>query len=268
MNTQIAVSPESQDLNRKLATCNKEYLELYTRHKDMVDNESSLLASLYMEKLGHLQLDLLKKQTENSRIKMKIKLIQSAFNRDENPDLIAIDKELDNRLSAYYEQIAVQGELLEQSKKVLSSLLTEEETEKLREIFRVLCKRLHPDLNPSLSDEKRDLFVKVKAAYDLKRLYELQEILLYLDGIGEDNTHPLSLNQKEAQLEFLNRNIEILRNKIDNLAKNFPFNFKLLLFDEPSLTERQNSIKKQIICVEESIDNNQKTLRLMLSITE
>lgn len=268
MNTQIAVTPESEALNQKIEACNKEYLDLYTLHRDMVDNESILLTSLYMEKLGYLQLELLEKQTEDSRLKMKIKLIQAAFNRDEKPDVDSINQELDNRLSDYYKEIAEQAELLEKSKKVLSSLLSEEDTLKLKELFRVLCKRLHPDLNPSLSDVEQDLFVKVKASYDLQRLSELQDILLYLDGIGEDKTELLSFNQKETQLNHLKKNIAVLKDKIDKLKNNFPFNIAALLQDEMLLAKQQNAIKEQIVKIDESIDSNQEVLNLMLSLIE
>lgn len=51
----------------------------------MVEDDSVILTALYLEKIGRLQLHLLQKQTEPSRLKMKIKLIQAAYNRGEYP---------------------------------------------------------------------------------------------------------------------------------------------------------------------------------------
>ena len=137
---QLSITPENESLTRKLEKLNLEFVDLYTTHKQMVENDADILTSLYLQKLGHLQLALLEKQTELSRLNMKIKLIQAAYNRSEMPDLQAIEKILNAKLEEYYKQIQVQSQLLEESRKVLSSLLSEEETLKLKEkIGRASC---------------------------------------------------------------------------------------------------------------------------------
>ena len=181
-----AFTKEYEELAGKLEQLQLEFLDLFTRHKDMVENESVLLTSIYLEKLGRLQLELLEKRTEAARLKMKMKLIQAAINRNEQPDLTEIEHKIYARLQNYYAEIAAQSAALDEAKKVLSHLLSEEDTQKLKEIFRVLCKRLHPDLNPHQTEEEKDLFIKVKAAYDLQRISDLQNILLYLDEAGRE----------------------------------------------------------------------------------
>lgn len=266
LKTELTILPENDLLNRELESCNREYLELYTLHKEMLDNDYAILTSLYMDKLGCLQLELLEKQTEASRLRMKIKLMQAAFNRDEKPDLVSIDNELDRRLSDYYKEIARQADLLEASKNVLSNLLPEEDAAKLKEIFRVLCKRLHPDLNPLLSEYEKDLFVKVKAAYDMRRISDLQEILLYLDGIGDKRIETLKFDEKAAQVQFLKESIASLKDKIDVLTNSFPFNFKLMLHDDTLLAGRQSSIREQIEKAEIDVRNNQETIDILMSL--
>ena len=145
------ITAENEELTKKLKKVNLEFIDLFTRHKYMAESESVVLTSIYLEKLGHLQLELLEKQTEASRLKMKMNLIQAAINRNQKPDLWAIEQEINLRLQIYYEQIQAQSAALDEAKKVLSHLISEEETQKIREIFRVLCKRLHPDLIHFLS---------------------------------------------------------------------------------------------------------------------
>ena len=76
----LAVTPENEELNRQLAQLAVEFLDLFTRHKEMVEDEYVILTSLYLEKLGCFQLELLQKKTEAARLKMKMKLIQAAMN--------------------------------------------------------------------------------------------------------------------------------------------------------------------------------------------
>ena len=118
-NNTPAFTTENEELTRKLEKLHLEFIDLFTRHKDMVE-------------------------------------------------------------------IEFQSAQLDEAKKVLSHLISEEDALKLKEIFRVLCKRLHPDLNPHQTEEEKDLFIKVKAAYDLQKLTDLQTILLYLDDSNRE----------------------------------------------------------------------------------
>jgi hypothetical protein len=260
----LSITPENQSLLLEIGVLNIEFVDIYTLHKQMVEDDSDILTSLYLQRLGHLQLELLEKQTELSRLNMKIKLIQAAYNRSELPDLPAIEKVLNEKLEDYYKQIETQSELIEASKKVLSNLLTEEDTLKLREIFRVLCKRLHPDLNPNQSETEKDLFIKVKAAYDLQKLSELQSILLYLDNLNTSSPVDMSVNEKEEQIAFLKKNIATLKDKIEKLKQSFPFNIESLIKDDEQISLKQAALSNQIKEVEAGIVKNKKLLKLML----
>ncbi len=254
---------ENQELTSKLEQLHLEFVDLFTRHKDMVENESDILTSIYLEKLGNLQLELLIKQAEAASLKMKMNLIQAAINRNEHPDLAAIDDFISIQMQNYYEQIKAQSAALDQAKKVLSHLISEEDTAKLKEIFRLLCKRLHPDLNPDQSEEEKDLFIRVKAAYDLQRLDELQNILLYLDEPDKEKLLNLSSIDKRERITHLEKNIQVLKDKIDLLNQSFPFNVKDLIFDEESIVQKQDGIQAQIKSCEEEIEKYKNIISIM-----
>lgn len=259
-----AYTPEYIELTRELEQLRSAFTELYTLHKDMVENESVILTSLYLEKLGNLQLELLEKQTEAARLKMKLNMIQAAINRNESPDINAIEQVLNERLKSYYAQIQSQSEAIDKAKDVLSNLLSEEETTELKEIFRVLCKKLHPDLNPDQSEEKRDLFIKVKAAYDLKRLSDLQSILLYLND-SEHETLTIARNdEKKEWIAHLKKQIEVLEEKIEKLKLSFPFNIKKLIFDEEFIAQQQQEIRQQINAAEQELIKFENIINLVL----
>ncbi len=258
-----AITPENEQLSSELEQLRLEFLDLFTRHKDMVENESLILTSLYLEKLGHLQLELLQKQTEASRLKMKMKLIQAAFNRNEQPDLEAIDLIIAKRLNAYYASIEAQSIALDDAMKVLSHLLSEEDTRKLKETFRVLCKRLHPDLNPNQTEAEKDLFIKVKAAYDLQQISELQKILLFLDESVNENIQHLPGNEKKDRIAHLRKNIEALNDKIERLKQSFPFTVEALINDQEVIARMQDKLREQIRIAEEEINKYSNIINLM-----
>lgn len=252
-NTKPALTPKNEEQTKQLASLQLEFLDLFTRHKVMVEDESVILTSIYLEKLGHLQLELLEKQTEASRLKMKINLIQAAINRDEKPDLNAIELELNARLQSYYAQIQTQSAALNEAKMVLSHLISEEETQKLKEVFRVLCKRLHPDLNPNQTEEEKDLFIKVKTAYDLQQISELQNILLYLDDSTKEKLDLISSDEKIERIKQLENQVISLKLKINQLKQSFPFHLEELIRDENYIVAKQEELRIQIKTIEEEV---------------
>lgn len=267
MNNQL---PEWTAAEKKLferwESLQAEFLELYTQHKHMVESESFILQSLYLEKIGRYQLQLLQKQTEAASLRMKMKMIQAAINRNEKPNMYAIEQEINKRMQAYYQKIKEQAAALEQAKKVLSNLLSVEESQKLKEIFRLLCKKLHPDLNPHLTEEEKDLFIKVKAAYDLQNLSELQNILLYLQDDLKGKVSQLSSDQKEQHIQQLSDQIQDLKNKIEQLLNNFPFNMKSLLKSDKEIEMHQEEIKIQIDNAQRDVEKYSEIIILMLDV--
>lgn len=262
-NSLPSYTAENEELTRKLEFLHLEFLDLFTRHKDMVENDSVILTSLYLDKLGRFQLELLEKQTEASRLKMKMNLIQAAINRNEKPDLKAIEHEINVRLQNYYAQIQAQSAALDEAKKVLSHLISEEETQKLREIFRVLCKRLHPDLNPNQTEDEKDLFIKVKAAYDLQRLSDLQNILLYLEDSNKEKLILISSDEKVERIKHLENQISSLKFKIDQLKQSFPFSIEELILDEDYIAQKQEELRIQIKTSEEEIVKYSNIINIM-----
>jgi len=170
---------------------------------------------------------------------------------------------VNNRFQEYYAEIEAQAAALDQAKKVLSHLVSAEDTLKLKELFRVLCKRLHPDLNPTQTEDEKDLFIKVKVAYDLQKIRELQNILLYLDETNNDKQQLISKDEKIARVEHLENNIKSLKYKIAQLHEAFPFNVKELIFDEKYIVEKQGELRNDIEKFDEQIAKYSDIINLM-----
>jgi hypothetical protein len=247
-----------------LVELRKEFLDLYTKHKYMVENDLLILNSIYLEKIGHLQLKLLNKQAEAARCKFKMMLLQAAVNRSERPDLEQIEQQVELKMQSHYARINDQAMAMEAAKHVLSNLMSEEDSGKLKELFRLLCKRLHPDLNPDLTEEEQDLFVKVKAAYELKDITELQGILLYLDGTGGDNPLNLTPQERAERIKNLEKSINGLIVKIEELRMSFPFNIEKQIMDDNYIAGRQEEINAQCFAADNDIAQYKEIISLIL----
>lgn len=248
----------------RLTELRKRFLDLYTKHKFMIENDMLVLNSIYLEKIGHLQLKLLQKQAESARYKMKMMLLQAAVNRNEKPNLEEIEQQVEAKMQSHYARINEQAMAIEAAKHVLSNMMSEEDSRKLKELFRLLCKRLHPDLNPGLTREEIDLFVKVKAAYELQDTAELQGILLYLDGAGSDNPLDLTPEERMARIQRLEKSINELDIKINELRMSFPFNIEEQIMDNNYIAGRQEEINAQCYAVDNDIAQYKEIISLIL----
>ena len=147
----------------------------------MLQHEKPLLTALYLDKIGHKQYKRFCLSIELQRLKFRLSLLQAYVNRNERPDLKAVDKKVETAFEEYNRQIEAEAERLAAANRFLSgNFLTSENSKKLRELYYFIVKRLHPDINADLSDNMKDLFIQAQAAYDLGELEILQQIALLL----------------------------------------------------------------------------------------
>ena len=79
---------------------------------------------------------------------------------------------------------------------------------------------------------KPAMWVKVKAAYDLQRLSDLQNILLYLDDSNKEKLILISGDEKVERIKHLENQVINLKFKIDQLKRSFPFSIEESILDD------------------------------------
>jgi len=62
----------------------------------MLQHEKPLLTALYLNKIGHKQYKIFCLSVELRQLKFRLSLLQAYVNRNEEPDLKAVDKEIGN----------------------------------------------------------------------------------------------------------------------------------------------------------------------------
>lgn len=115
-------------------------------------------------------------------------------------------------------------------KAVLSNLSSPEESAELRKVFRNIAKALHPDINPNLTPDQKEVWHQFQEAYntgDLE-LFKALEIV-YADVVAAAEREPKELSAEKKQLE-----------------SDFPFSLADKLHDEEWVAEKQQAVIKDI----------------------
>lgn len=256
---------ENKLLRHQLDQLKKDFAVKYEKRNHMLLYEEPLLNSLYLTSVGTIQFRIFTLRGDLAIIEEKIRLGQIDFNRNVQPDWTQIATTVKKQFQEYQRKVSKEAERLAAARDILKSdFLSPEETIQIKETYKVLVKRLHPDLNPNQTDEEKELFLNVQAAYQHSNLTALNEALLYLNGRTEQApvVESNELKQRVAHLTAMNAD---LKKKIDTLNDSFPFNFREMLDDKKWIEKQKQQYEHQITSLETELSQKNEYLLLLMS---
>ena len=243
--TSLEFTPEQKELRARYEALKREFSELFSLKNEMISHDLPFLTSLYLDLIGRKLYEVYCLSLELSILKQRMTLLQAYVNRNEAPDIEAVDKEIEVHFAEYQRRIEEEARRLTAARDYLlkGSFLSEDETKELRTIYFTIVKRLHPDINPNLTEEDKELFIKAQAAYEMLDLKTLRLILISLDL---DNPPPIEAYKLEEMVEKLTENVRELQSQIDKLNLEFPFIFKEKLKNEEWVKYEIESAEREI----------------------
>lgn len=124
-----------------------------------------------------------------------------------------------------------------------------------KELYRKIIKKLHPDVNPNVTEREKELFRKATEAYEKGDIATLQEIYDEIFGNAEGTKPGRELTYEElvALKEKLEARIRSLQYEIEKIKTEFPYIQKELLDNPEELKEKQEAFNKLIHQYEEEI---------------
>lgn len=176
-------------------------------------------------------------------------MVHSAIVRNLPVNIRAIELIVAEELADTENTILQQVIQIEKGKQLLTHLHTPERSAALRKIFKQLAKQLHPDVNPSLTQEQVQLWHLAKEAYnmgDVEKLKALQVVDEKELLKAEDLLKQLSEKDLLLRLEILSEGIKLLNQEIEQIKLAFPFDMEEQIKDEEWIKEEVAKIEKEI----------------------
>jgi len=242
---EIVLTPEMTEKRNRLASLRAELADLFEKREFMVSHERDQLTALYTSLIGKLQYEEYALKVAVSRLRRKSELVQAKRNRGEKIDLEAIEQQVENEFWEHQQKIQRQLDEIRAADALLNApILTEEDTAELKNIYRVLVKRLHPDWNVNQTEQEKELFVRAQSAYKMADLQELRNILLVLNK--EKSIDELKGTNIDEEIAKLEHSRDDLKMKIDQLNEKFPFTYRERLADYAWVKSEQEKLKQSI----------------------
>lgn len=265
----IFTHPKYEELLNKLNKLKDQMTYILEDRAYLMSHKFASLKAEYVIKIGAYECDLFKLECKIARAKRKISMIQVAINRQIVIDMDEIDEKLDEEFKIYMEEL----EKMIQDKHIANHIknckkLTEEESWRLKRNFRRLAKKLHPDLNPELTEEQRALWMRVKSAYEIGDIEMLQVLSEIADRDDQIDT------EEKSSIEYIRERIQIFENKIleileemDKMRGRFPFNQEELLKDEGRVRIRQRELKQERAMARDVLKGLEAYMLMLMSDT-
>ena len=270
MNTQIDISPRKKQLKEEYERLQLEYAALVAERDELENSEGPRLTALYMEAVGQLQYEVLVLRYEIALLKQKRDLLQAYKNRGEKADLNYVDEQVEATAKTYNENIQREEEKIKQAKAYIEEQKEEEkknqedEKRELRNLYRKLVHRLHPDLHPEQTEWEKELFLKVQDAYEKGDLEKLRELAQQLEaGMPADAVNNETTEEWEERVNQLKEEIAKIREEIEKILQEFPFTYRERLNNPEWIAQTQDMLRKEIPELEKEKIRLEKIVNIM-----
>ena len=240
-----------KDIKRLQTQLKDAYLSLkvqyiyYLTEKDiLLECGKPQLDALYMVKIGQQQYRLMQQQLDLKQLKRQIDLAIVQLNHNQLIDWKKIADQLETEFLSEKERVFMDAKRIELAHIFFTNLLTVEKTVELRSLYRLLAKKLHPDINPDITQKQISLWYAVKEAYDHGNLDALKRLEIIVEDFSNDEII-LSNDYLMFRIDLLQTGIKSLILEIQHLLQQFPFSIEKMLNDEMWVEEQCKEITKE-----------------------
>lgn len=261
----IIYFPAFKELQTAIETLKVNLSMLILERDDLVYVVGKNIETTYLLSAGHLDYKIFQLDCDIRRLKRQMQLIQAKINRQEEIKPSDIEKQLDEEFQVYQKQLQQMLSKMNMAlKRSQNERLTQIEADELKDLYRRIVKKLHPDLNPNLDAVKKDLYIQTVAAYKNGDLASMRIIAILVDDPLEKLPSEGSLNHLQKEKQRLEAQVASIQEDIQRIKSEFPFTIKELVLDKAALDKHIETLKQTISQMEEVLDSyKQKINELM-----
>ena len=261
----IILFPDYQACKEKVDRLRTELSMLLLERDELEFVICKNIESAYYLKLGTIEYKAYETECAALRLKRMVELVQTRINRQEKVIIADVERVLDEEFAEYQRklnrQIEKMNEALERSR---SRILTDAEAEELKKLYRSIVKRLHPDVNPNVTQAQLRLLTNAISAYKNGDLAAMRIIAaMVAEPVLPDRAREAMhmLTEESRRLETM---LSSVRVQIADIKSRFPYTVKDIVEDPQKEQQRREEIESALAQYQELIKKYKARLAEML----
>lgn len=262
---QIIEFPDDKRAREKIQELKKTLEDLVFERDNLKFVICENIKTEYMLIFGSLEYRIYKSYLKYLRLKRKKDLIQAKKNRQEKIIIEDIDTKLDEEFCDYKKKLDEKVEeinhALDRSK---GEILSDEDSKFLKKTYKNIVKKLHPDINPSVTEAEKELFYHATEAYKDGDIASLEIIYDIVCKEEDKEDKALSLKNPEEEVKRLEDLVNQVEDNIDLIKTIPPYTWKILLEDEKKKAEKLRDLKNDLKSFEEAVRTQEEYIRELM----
>jgi len=241
--SKITRDPEYVKKLEKYQALKSELVSLISE-RDLLENTvSKNLEALYATRIGKNEYALYRLECDIARLKRKIELFQAKINHGQKPDILEIEDKLNSEYQKWEKEISGILENIEKSRRRLENLREDGESIELHKIYRILVKKLHPDVITARTERTYMLWNRTMDAYKYGDLEELKAIAILVE---DEKDTGLRERDIEEMTRSISQKVYKLLEYIKKIRLEFPFTIEKNIEDEGWVAGKNDEIFSKI----------------------
>jgi dGTP triphosphohydrolase len=241
--SKITRDPEYVKKLEKYQALKSELVSLISE-RDLLENTvRKNLEALYATRIGKNEYALYRLECDIARLKRKIELFQAKINHGQKPDILEIEDKLDREYQKWEKEISGILENIEKSRRRLENLREDGESIELHKIYRILVKKLHPDVITAQTERTNMLWNRTMDAYKYGDLEELKAIAILVEDEKDTSIQGMDI---EERIRSISQKVYKLLEHIKKIRSEFPFTIEKDIEDEGWVAGKNDEIFSKI----------------------
>lgn len=202
--------------------------------------------TVYLIKVGALRVELLRAKTEIMKSRRRVALLKEALEKGTDMNGLDISRQIDEEFWETDSNTRYETYQINAAKLRFSSLAQSEDAEEIRSVYRIISRKMNPDINTDISPDAISFWPSARAAYLQNDLFELKALLLMANDYPESYDLPSDMGSVYRKRDELKGKIASASKKLENVRQHPIFGWKAMLENEEALAAEQAKLRSEI----------------------